>query len=80
MRGWVAFLVVAIASSGRLLCNDVVSELGLRAYHLTALVFRSTLKLINTTLFGPVQTKPVQSKTASLGIGPVRPSGWTGPD
>ncbi|KAF8535299.1 hypothetical protein BDD12DRAFT_938450 [Trichophaea hybrida] len=31
-------------------------------------------------LFGLVQTKPVQSQTASLGPGPVRPSSWTGPD
>jgi hypothetical protein len=31
-------------------------------------------------LFGLVQTEPVQSQTASLGPGPVRPSGWTGPD
>ena len=31
-------------------------------------------------LFGLVQTKPIQSKTASLGPGPVRPSGGTGPD
>jgi hypothetical protein len=36
--------------------------------------------LIKIILFGLVQTKPVQSKTASLGPGPVRPSGETGPD
>jgi hypothetical protein len=38
------------------------------------------LKLINIILFGLVQTKPVQSETTSLGLGPVRPSGGTGPD
>jgi len=38
------------------------------------------LKLINIILFGLVQTKPVQSKTASLGPGPVRPSSGTGHD
>ena len=42
--------------------------------------FRSTLKLMKIIPFGLVQTKPVQSKTASLGPGPVRPSGGTGPD
>jgi hypothetical protein len=26
---------------------------------------------------GLVQTKPVQSQTANLGLGPVRPNGWT---
>jgi hypothetical protein len=28
---------------------------------------------------GLVQAKPVQSQTASLGLGPVRPNGWSGP-
>ena len=42
--------------------------------------FGSTFKSIKIFPFGLVQTKPVQSKTGSLGPGPVRPSGETGPD
>jgi len=41
--------------------------------------FGSTLKLINMILCGLFQTEPVQSKTASLGPSPVRPSGGTAP-
>jgi len=42
--------------------------------------FRSTFKSIKIIPFGLVQSKLVQSKPASLGPGPVRPSGETGPD
>ena len=42
--------------------------------------FRSTFKSIKIITFGLVQTKPILSKTASVGPGPVRPSGETGPD
>jgi len=38
------------------------------------------LELIRSSFLGLVQTKPVQSKTASLLSGPVRLSCWTGPD
>ena len=31
------------------------------------------------TLCGVVQTEPIQSLTARLGLGPVGPNGWTGP-
>jgi len=57
-----------------------VSGFGLQGLLSHFLSFRSTLKLIKIIPFGLVQTKPVQSKTASLGPGPVRPSGETGPD
>ena len=42
--------------------------------------FQSTQKLIKIILFGLVQTKPIQSKTASLEPGPVQPSSGTGLD
>jgi len=46
------FLVMVLASSRRLICSDIVSVLDSQDCQLTS--------------FGPVQTKPVQSKTASL--------------
>ena len=57
-----------------------MSGFGLQGFLSHFFSFRSTLKLIKIIPFGLVQTKPVQSKTASLGPGPVRPSGETGPD
>ena len=60
--------------------SPLTTGLGLQGLLSHFFSFRSTLKLINIILFGLVQTKPVQSKTASLGPSPVRPSGGTGPE
>jgi len=64
--GMDGFLVIVITSSGRLLCSNILYVLELKDHQFTS--------------FGPVQTKPVQSKTASLWSSPVQPSGRTGLD
>ena len=62
MGGWVAFLVVVIASSGRLLCNDVVS--GLRFQGLPSHFFSFSIYFEIDKYYpvwtGPDQARPVQ--------------------
>jgi hypothetical protein len=60
--GWVAFLVVVIASSGRLLCNDIVSGLvfkGLPSHFFSFSIYFEIDKYY-TVWTGPNQAHPVQ--------------------
>jgi len=60
--GWVAFLVVVIASSGRLLCNDIVSGLGFQGLpsHFFSFSIYFEIDKDYPVWTGPDQARPVQ--------------------